>query len=254
VKVDADGLLRWHRTGQLVDSTAGHWKDAGNGGGIVPILGPDKTNLARRTSFESLSSISSSDDLEYDPESAAMHYASNGKKNNWVSRNIRRNLTMKGVVERLLRKTVRRNTWIYAADKNFNIFIGIKEPGTFQHSSLLAGGLVSSAGLITVKRGVIHTLSPLSGHYRTSIANFHQFTKILAERGVDMHKVKYSKAEAALWGIEKIKKTKKKKAEIVDSGKAKVENVLEKASNTFSPSAMSYDKLENQTSKEDGSR
>lgn len=111
VKVDADGLLRWHRTGQLVDSTAGHWKDAGDGGGIVPILGPERTNLARRTSFESLSSISSSDDPDYDPDSAAMHYNSNGKKNNWFSRN----MTIKGVGEKLLRKTVRRNTWIYAA-------------------------------------------------------------------------------------------------------------------------------------------
>lgn len=40
------------------------------------------------------------------------------------------------------------------------------DPGTFQHSSFLAGGLVTSAGLISVKEGVIHTLSPLSGHYR----------------------------------------------------------------------------------------
>lgn len=65
-----------------------------------------------------------------------------------------------------------------------NIFIGIKGTtdaflrgiqcsskyfavtGTFQHSSLIAGGVVTSAGLISVKDGVIHTLSPLSGHYR----------------------------------------------------------------------------------------
>lgn len=64
-----------------------------------------------------------------------------------------------------------------------NIFIGIKSersvsitpcthfdvttaPGAFQHSSFLGGGLVTSAGLISVKDGVIHKLSPLSGHYR----------------------------------------------------------------------------------------
>ena len=42
----------------------------------------------------------------------------------------------------------------------------ITAPGNFQHSSFLAGGLVTSAGLISVKDGLIHTLSPLSGHYR----------------------------------------------------------------------------------------
>ncbi|KAF9076190.1 hypothetical protein BDP27DRAFT_1314037 [Rhodocollybia butyracea] len=50
-----------------------------------------------------------------------------------------------------------------------NMFIGIKNTGTFQHSSLTSGGIVTSAGLISVKDGQIHTLSPLSGHYRTSI-------------------------------------------------------------------------------------
>lgn len=63
-----------------------------------------------------------------------------------------------------------------------NIFVGIKSiimtlcqkpylistlaAGAFQHSSFLGGGLVTSAGLISVKDGVIHKLSPLSGHYR----------------------------------------------------------------------------------------
>ena len=98
-----------------------------------------------------------------------------------------------------------------------NMFIGIKVTGSFQHSSLLSGGVVTSAGLITVKDGVIHTLSPLSGHYRTSIdasmhsrlnfsrlfspcQHFHQFIDVLGERGVDMSKARISKAEIALWG------------------------------------------------------
>ena len=52
---------------------------------------------------------------------------------------------------------------------NRNLFVGIKDTGSFQHSSFTAGGLISSAGLITVKSGRIHKLSPLSGHYRTSV-------------------------------------------------------------------------------------
>lgn len=102
-----------------------------------------------------------------------------------------------------------------------NIFVGIKVTGTFQHSSLLSGGVVTSAGLISVKQGVVHTLSPLSGHYRTSIEarlrlgsltllliylfcvqHFRQFIDVLNERGVDMNKAKISKAEIALWGSE----------------------------------------------------
>ena len=71
--------------------------------------------------------------------------------------------------------------WAYVAVDN--VFVGIKETGYFQHSSLTAGGLgrylfqrwrmadqrgrkVTSAGLIEVKDGLVTSLSPLSGHYR----------------------------------------------------------------------------------------
>ncbi|THH33523.1 hypothetical protein EUX98_g664 [Antrodiella citrinella] len=116
----------------------------------------------------------------------------------------------------------------YLSSKQLNVFIGIKDPGTFQHSSFLGGGLVTSAGLISVKDGLIHTLSPLSGHYRTSISHFKQFLSVLEERGVDMHKVEISKAEAALWGIEHLKKFQKKQAELVKSGKEGVEDAAHK--------------------------
>jgi len=87
---------------------------------------------------------------------------------------------------------------------------------------------VTSAGLISVKDGVIHTLSPLSGHYRTSIEHFHQFIDVLGERGVDMSKAKISKAEIALWGIEHIKKFQKSQARVVASGKQGINNALHK--------------------------
>ena len=35
--------------------------------------------------------------------------------------------------------------------------------------TVLAGGKVTSAGIIVVKDGIIKSLSPLSGHYRSSI-------------------------------------------------------------------------------------
>ncbi|CAK5280496.1 unnamed protein product [Mycena citricolor] len=103
-------------------------------------------------------------------DTAATHYAGPQKGKYRITREFRKRFTLRGVVDRLLRKTVRKNTWIYVSDKHFNIFIGIKKTGTFQHSSLLGGGVVTSAGLITVKQGIVYKLSPLSGHYRTSIS------------------------------------------------------------------------------------
>ncbi|CAL1695249.1 unnamed protein product [Somion occarium] len=223
VQIDSDGRLRWARSGELVDTTAGRWKDAGGGNGIVPLTHPEPTNAQQRTSFAGPSSSRStpgSDPGFGDEVDTAMHYYANEKlPQNRFKRILWRNFTLRGLLDRLLRKTLKRNTWIYVSDKNFNIFIGIKEPGTFQHSSFLGGGLVTSAGLISVKNGLVHTLSPLSGHYRTSIQHFRQFIRVLDERGVDMSKVKVSKAEAALWGMEHIAKFKKKKAAVMKEGK-----------------------------------
>jgi len=134
-------------------------------------------------------------------------------------------------MDRLLRKAMQRNTWIYVSDKHFNIFIGIKVTGTFQHSSLTAGGVVTSAGLISVKDGVIHTLSPLSGHYRTSINNFHQFIDALYKRNVDMSKAHISKAEFVLLGLEHIKKAQKAKNNAIQKGKKKIKGTVHKVVN-----------------------
>ena len=41
----------------------------------------------------------------------------------------------------------------------------LPDTGTVQHSSFLTGGIVTSAGLISIKRGLVYTLSPLSGCY-----------------------------------------------------------------------------------------
>jgi len=205
-----------------VDTTAGHWTDTEDGSGIIPL---DTSHTRPPPPRNPVSSSS----LASEQENAATHYAGVTKGKYQWSRYIRSRFTPRGIVDRMLRKTVRRNTWIYVSDKNFNIFIGIKETGSFQHSSFTAGGLVTSAGLITVKQGMIHTLSPLSGHYRTSVNHFHAFIDVLTERGVNMRKVKISKAEVALWGIEHIGKWKRKQGQIVADGKEGVHNVVEKA-------------------------
>lgn len=55
------------------------------------------------------------------------------------------------------------------------------------------------------------------------------------ERGVDTHKVKYGKAEAALWGIEHLNKAKKKKASAIQTGKDTMKKAGEKTASFLDP-------------------
>ena len=44
-----------------------------------------------------------------------MHYTSDAKSGNWLQKAVKRNLTLNGLMDKLLKKTVKRNTWIYAS-------------------------------------------------------------------------------------------------------------------------------------------
>jgi len=55
----------------------------------------------------------------------------------------------------------------------------------------------------------------------------------LTERGVDMHKVKYGKAEVAFWGIERLNKAKKKEASVIQAGKSAVKKAGEKTASVL---------------------
>lgn len=57
------------------------------------------------------------------------------------------------VLNRLLRNTTKKNTWIFVVDNSFRLYVGIKQSGAFQHSSFLHGARVSAAGLIKIKDG-----------------------------------------------------------------------------------------------------
>ena len=76
---------------------------------------------------------------------------------------------------------------------------------------VLAGGKVTSAGIIVVKDGRIKSLSPLSGHYRSSIdvspspelvmavgqadeQHYRSFVGQLEQKGVDLSHVKIAKS------------------------------------------------------------
>ncbi|KAI0053342.1 hypothetical protein FA95DRAFT_1481936 [Auriscalpium vulgare] len=166
VNVDAEGKLHWARNNQLVDTTSGQWKDAGHGQGIVPLEVSDASEpqpLDAPVSSDSISSGAMSD--------AAMHYVGPPKGNNKVTRAFWKHFTIHGTIDKLLRKTVQRNTWIYVSDKNFNMFIGIK--GAWHYS---------------------YAVSAVR-----SLQTFHQYIDVLGQRGVDLSKVHISKAVSALW-------------------------------------------------------
>ncbi|KAK8928157.1 IQ domain-containing protein IQM3 [Metarhizium anisopliae] len=115
----------------------------------------------------------------------------------------------------LLRKSVKKNTWIFVADTSFRLYVGIKDSGAFQHSSFLQGSRISAAGLIKIKKGRLSSLSPLSGHYRPPASSFRAFVKNLKEEGVDMSHVSISKSYTILVGLETYLKTRKKGKELV---------------------------------------
>ncbi|KAK2072921.1 hypothetical protein P8C59_007245 [Phyllachora maydis] len=125
-----------------------------------------------------------------------------------------RHVSAATIFNKLLRKTVRKNTWIFVADTNFRLYVGIKASGAFQHSSFLQGGRISAAGLIKIKDGRLRSLSPLSGHYRPPARNFRAFVHSLRDAGVDMSRVSISKSYAVLVGLEAYVKTRSKGKEL----------------------------------------
>jgi len=114
------------------------------------------------------------------------------------------------IFNKLLRGSVKKNTWIFVADTSFRLYVGIKQSGAFQHSSFLHGSRISAAGLIKVKGGRLAKLSPLSGHYRPPVSNFRAFVHSLKEAGVDMSHVSISRSYAVLVGLEAYVKTRRR--------------------------------------------
>lgn len=223
VKVDSEGRLCWAKNGIRIDTTE-EWKDSING--IVPM---DDQTPAYAPSVESHSQEqqnaprphqrsdhndsdsgtgSSADESELEAARAAKYAtpsiddAKGLKKVTHVS--------AATIFNKLLRKSVKKNTWIFVADTSFRLYVGIKSSGSFQHSSFLQGSRISAAGLIKIKNGRLSSLSPLSGHYRPPASNFRAFVHSLKDEGVDMSHVSISKSYAVLVGLEAYVKTRKK--------------------------------------------
>lgn len=217
VQVDDDGRLCWAKNGKRIDTTE-EWKDSIHG--IValddptPAFSPNTATPGRNktTSFAPADSSSPSEDgaLPSELEAArAAKYASPGFTDEKGVKKVT-HLSASTILNTLLRKSVRKNTWIFVADTAFRLYVGLKDSGAFQHSSFVQGSRISAAGLIKIKQGRLASLSPLSGHYRPPASNFRAFVRSLKDEGVDTSHVSISKSYAVLVGLELYMKTQRK--------------------------------------------
>ncbi|KAF4967595.1 hypothetical protein FSARC_4892 [Fusarium sarcochroum] len=212
VEVDNEGRLCWAKNGQRIDTTE-QFKDSMRG--VVPMDDPTPAfnALAQPEDQESLDHINSSSsdsslESRREADRAAKYATPDFDKSQGVNKVSQ--VSASTVFNKLMRKSVRKNTWIFVADTNFRVYIGIKNSGAFQHSSFLQGSRLSAAGLIKIKNGRLSSLSPLSGHYRPPASNFRAFVHSLRQSEVDMSHVSISKSYVVLIGLETYLKTKRK--------------------------------------------
>jgi hypothetical protein len=229
VKVDAEGRLCWAKNDVRIDTTE-EWKDSIHG--IVPADDPTPaykpldaenehgTRLLGDSSTGESSSDEEQEEHPHRPSEAEMEAAQAAKYATPTvdhAKGVKKvtHMSASTVFNKLLRKSVKKNTWIFVADTSFRLYVGIKNSGAFQHSSFLQGSRISAAGLIKIKNGRLTSLSPLSGHYRPPASNFRAFVKSLKEESVDMSHVSISKSYAVLVGLEAYVKTRKKGKDIL---------------------------------------
>lgn len=217
VHIDKDGRLCWAKNGARIDTTI-NFKDSIHG--IVPVESDSpayhpmehavSAQEAQDDTSSSCSSIRSGDE---DSQDVASHYGDDLQQSKGVKKV--RHVTAATIFNKLLRGSVKKNTWIFVADTNFRLYVGIKQSGAFQHSSFLHGSRISAAGLIKIKDGQLDKLSPLSGHYRPPVASFRAFVHALKEEGVDMTHVSISRSYLVLVGLEAYVKTRRRGKKLV---------------------------------------
>ncbi|KAL8976737.1 MAG: hypothetical protein Q9177_006782, partial [Variospora cf. flavescens] len=174
VEVDGQGKLCWKRNGLRVNTTE-QWRDSVKGIVRVEDDAPSPSEgLGFYVSSSESSELESNDDHDEgdsasDPAersekqkpaaaSAAIktgwkEIAHDAKAKVWDRRPFKRSPKE---ADGRRKKEKKKQQWIFqakVADTSYNLYIGIKQSGAFQHSSFLHGGRVSAAGLIKVKDG-----------------------------------------------------------------------------------------------------
>ncbi|KAK6613575.1 IQ calmodulin-binding motif domain protein [Botrytis cinerea] len=249
VKIDGDGRLRWAKNGERIDTTT-EWRDSMKG--IVrndddtPVFTPLRGEADNEGESDSESSSDESPlhhhshtHIHTQPqtqeqrleaqqeESRASKYASPEYDNAQGMKKVS-HMSASTIFNKLLRGSVKKNTWIFVADTSFRLYVGIKQSGAFQHSSFLHGSRISAAGLIKIKDGRLTKLSPLSGHYRPPVSNFRAFVKNLKGEGCDMGRVSISRSYAVLVGLEAYVKTRKRAKKVVGKVVRRRDKMLDK--------------------------
>ncbi|ROV96367.1 hypothetical protein VPNG_09061 [Cytospora leucostoma] len=230
--VDSEGRLCWAKNGQPIDTTE-QWKDSIHG--IVPSddptppfqptsMDPNHPMLFPTDSGAAASTTSGASESELEAARAAKYASPSFADAKGVKKV--KHISASTIFNTLLRKSVRKNTWIFVADTSFRLYVGIKASGAFQHSSFLQGSRISAAGLIKIKNGRLASLSPLSGHYRPPASNFRAFVRSLKEEGVDMSHVSISKSYAVLVGLETYVKTRRKGKDLLERATHKKDKVI----------------------------
>ncbi|UPK97691.1 hypothetical protein LCI18_008626 [Fusarium solani-melongenae] len=211
VEVDGQGRLCWAKNGQRID-TSEQYKDSIHG--VVPSddptppFNPTAQPEDRNSLDEDSSSSCSSLESRREADRAAKYATPDFDQSQGLQKVT--HISASTIFNKLLRKSVKKNTWIFVADTSFRLYVGIKNSGAFQHSSFLQGSRISAAGLIKIKNGRLSSLSPLSGHYRPPASNFRAFVHSLRQSGVDMTHVSISKSYVVLIGLEAYIKTRRK--------------------------------------------
>ncbi|KAK6583381.1 hypothetical protein PZA11_004457 [Diplocarpon coronariae] len=210
VKIDEEGRLCWAKSGLRIDTTE-QYKDSMHGivpadDKTAPVFQPAAGEAA--TGLQDASSESSTESAVETGHRAAKCATPKFDKARGVKKVS--HVSAATIVNKLLRSSVKKNTWIFVADTSFRLYVGIKQSGAFQHSSFLHGSRISAAGTIEIKDGRLTKLSPLSGHYRPPVSNFRAFTHSLKEAGVDMSHVSISRSYIVLVGLETYVKTRRR--------------------------------------------
>jgi hypothetical protein len=171
VKIDKDGRLCYAKNGARIDTTE-KFKDSIHGivpdTDLTPPYAPIQAEAATglQDNASETSETSEGSDHEADDQTdRAERYATPAYDKSKGVKKVK-HVSAATIFNKLLRGSVKKNTWIFVADTSFRLYVGIKQSGAFQHSSFLHGSRISAAGLIKVKDGRLSKLSPLSGHYR----------------------------------------------------------------------------------------
>lgn len=206
VNIDGQGRFVYNKNGKPI-TTSADYKDSIDGivhsSDLTPtwreVVTGEKPEPKREEDSSEDSSLASN--ISTGSQEDAAKYA-NEELHDAKGLNKLNHLSVDALMNHLLRKTTKKNTWIFVADSSMRLYVGIKQSGAFQHSSFLKGARVAAAGLIKIKRGQIRKLSPLSGHYAPPVRNFREFMKSLRSEGADLSRLNVSRSYAVILGLE----------------------------------------------------